>query len=237
MSIFARRALTATALLVFAIASAGWFESEATQRKAFIGFLQSTIIDRSGVHVLKLSPDDEKTFGNYTNHYAIILNFASDPELTSIGAHMAQVAQKGALRTFQELIDRRADLRSVGDDLGKLLKALDQKLAAANAARAALKQPDDLKTVYNAAFDKVVTAPAQGFREAIPIAQNIASTAAKVGDYLDAHRDKIKLVGTTVQASDPKIQSEINALLDALNAYTPRFNEAQRKLGIIFQGS
>jgi hypothetical protein len=63
------------------------------------------------------------------------------------------------------------------------------------------------------------------------------TAAANFGDYMYAHRDKVKIVGTSVQASDPKTQAEVNALAAALNSNAPRMNDAQRRLRIVLQGT
>ena len=102
---------------------------------------------------------------------------------------------------------------------------------------AALKQPDDLKTVYDAAFDKVIGAPLRGFHESTPIAQSIATAAANLGDYVASHGDGVKIVGTSLQAKEKRTQAEVDTLVNALNSNASRFNEAQRKLRIILQGS
>lgn len=55
-----------------------------TQRKAFIGFLQTQIVDRPGVHVPVLNAADNKAFGNYTAHYAVITDFVGDADMTAM---------------------------------------------------------------------------------------------------------------------------------------------------------
>jgi Protein of unknown function (DUF3053) len=82
MSILARAARAAMCI-VFAAALAGfsWGNSEADQRKAFIAFLQD-INNRPGIHYLVPNADDEKAFGPYLQHYAIILDFTKDMNAT-----------------------------------------------------------------------------------------------------------------------------------------------------------
>ena len=52
-------------------------------------------------------------------------------------------------------------------------------------AHEASKQPDDLKTVYDKAFAKIIAEPMQGFHDTVPIALEIVTAAANLGDYLD----------------------------------------------------
>lgn len=227
---FAALALVACSLLLTACG-----DSEPEQRKAFMAFLQTRIVDRPGVHVPVANDDDIKAFGPYAAHYKLITDFVGNSQLMAMNKTMNDALPQ--LRSFQDLIDKRAEVRLGGERLRDAIKAADVKLAETEKARAALKQPDDLKKVYDAAFDKVITRPMQGFRETTPIALDIIDAALKLADYMVAHRDKVKIVGTSPQATDRKTQDEVNALANALNANAPRMNEAQRRLRIILQGS
>ena len=73
----ADRAARWAAVIVFAATLVAWGNSEADQRKAFIGFLQD-INNRPGIYFLVPTANDEKAFGPYLAHYAIILDFNRD---------------------------------------------------------------------------------------------------------------------------------------------------------------
>jgi hypothetical protein len=229
------RAAGFAALMLFAVGLAACGDSEPDQRKAFIGFLQTRILDKPGVHIPRPTDGDIKSFGPYAAHYAIIVNFVNNADLSAMNKKLNDSLPK--LASAQDLIDRRAEIRAAGEGMGAVFKEGDIKLAETIKARDALIQPDDLKAVYDAAFDKVIVKPMQGFHETIPIAQEIVTAAANLGDYLYAHRDKVKIVGTVPQAADAKTQAEMNALASALNANGPRLNDAQRRLRVILQGS
>lgn len=108
----------------------------------------------------------------------------------------------------------------------------DARLAETKNAHSSPRQPDDVKAVYDAVFDKVVTKPMQGFHDTTSIALDIIDAALKLADYMVAHGDKVKIVDTRPQAADRETQDEVNAL----NANAPRMNEAQRRLRILLQG-
>jgi hypothetical protein len=221
--------------LVATLAVAGCFENEPAQRKAFIDFLQTRIIDRSGVHVPLLSDDETKAFGDYAKHYAVITGFTADAEMTTIIQKLVQGLPE--LRSAQSLIEKRAAIRKAGNEMGEALRVMDEKYAKAKAAREALKQPEDLKPVYDKAFDRTVTGPVVGLRESVPLAQAITVAAGNIGDYVAAHSDSVRIVGTNLQAKDKKTQSEVDDLVNALNGLAPKFNDAQKKLKIILQGT
>ena len=72
-----KRAVRGAISNLFVVALAGWGSSEADQRKAFIAFLQD-INTRPGIHFLVPTANDEKAFGPYLQHYALILDFDKD---------------------------------------------------------------------------------------------------------------------------------------------------------------
>jgi len=61
------RAVRSALCILFVVALAGWGNSEADQRKAFIAFLQD-VNNRPGIHYLVPTPNDEKAFGPYLQH-------------------------------------------------------------------------------------------------------------------------------------------------------------------------
>lgn len=237
MIAFTRRAAGFAALALFtaAFVLAACGDNEPEQRKAFMAFLQTRIVDRAGAHVPVPNGEDIKSFGPYAAHYKVITDFIGDAEMMAMNKKMNDALPQ--LRSFKELVDRRADVKLGGERLRDAMKASDIKLAETEKARAALKQPDDLKAVYNAAFNKVVTKPMEGFRETMPIALDIIDAAVKLADYVVAHPDTVKIVGSSPQATNRQTQTELSALANSLNANGARLNEAQRRLRIILQGS
>jgi hypothetical protein len=235
MQTITRRSFALAGVLLLALSAAACGDNEPEQRKAFIAFLQTRIVDKPGVHVAKPTEEEIKAFGPYAAHYAVMLDFLTDSDLSAMNKKLNDALP--TLRSAQDLVDHRVEVRAAGEKLGGVLNAMDAKFAETKKAREALKQPDDLKAVYDAAFDKVINKPVQGFHEVTPIAQEITAAAARLGDYIYAHRDTVKIVGTSPQATDRKTQNEVNALATALSSNGARYNEAQKRLRIILLGS
>jgi hypothetical protein len=237
MMVFNRRVACFAAMTLFAIALAACVDDEPDQRKAFIEFLQTRIVDKRGVHVPKLSADETKSFGPYAAHFAVITDFSDNPELKGIGARMDQVMQKVSIRTVQEFVDHRAEFKTVMEDMGKLTETMNRLLVSTNAARAALKQPDDLKAIYDKAYERDVNAPVRGFNEVMPIVTEIAASSLKLGDYIDAHRSKVAMSDRSITGKDPQTAKELDALVKAVGAKGPRFQEAQQRLRVTLEGN
>src|SRR5690348_5006168 len=94
MSLFNRAARGVIGIfLALVLAGFSFGSSEADQRKAFIAFL-ADINNRPGIHYLVPTPADEKAFGPYLPHYAIILDFVKDMNV-SMQDFIAQAIKLG----------------------------------------------------------------------------------------------------------------------------------------------
>ncbi|MBV9567217.1 MAG: DUF3053 domain-containing protein [Hyphomicrobiales bacterium] len=229
-----RRVAVVGLLATFALVACG--DSEATQRKAFIEFLQTRIVDKPGLHVPQPTEEQTKSFGPYGTDYGIILAF-NDGMDKNVSGRMQQVFQKGMMRSLSDLMTRRDDLSTASEGMRTLRAALDAELTRADAAHAALKQPDALKSVYDKAYEKAVTAPATAFKDGFPVIDGALQAAQNLGNFLDQHRDAIKINGSTIQTTDPKLNNELNNLIGALTRNGQAVFDAQRKLQATIRGS
>ncbi len=239
MTTFSRRifSFAAAAMLVFNLAACG--DPEPEQRKAFIAFLQ-TMISRPGVHVMNTKPDDEKTFGDYTRHYAVILDFNKDMRVVmeEFATRMKQLGlDQTTPRTLEQMVVHRADILAVSEGMAKSLAGMKESLASAQAKRAALKQPDDLKQVYDTFFNKLVTEPVRSVEKVYATLGDAVKASLVMVDYVNSHKAQLVVSGTQVQAKDAKTLAELNELLKVHNAAGVRFNEARRDLRKTMEGS
>src|SRR6201999_2151422 len=90
----------AWALIAFLLAGC---QDEPTERKAFIEFLQTRIIDKPGLHVPHLTPEQERGFGDYAKQYAIITDF-NDGLDRSVAKPMAEAINRGSIRSLDEVV-------------------------------------------------------------------------------------------------------------------------------------
>ena len=227
------RPLVALALaLPLMLAACGSKEPE--QRAAFTQFLQTRIVDKPGVRVPKLTEEEKKSFGDYAAQYAVITDFnaAMDASVKPMGNLM----QKGAVRSLNDVIARRDDIKTVQTALKDMGEALTKEQAKADAARAQLKQPDDLKVVYDKAYAKTVTVPADTFREVLPQISGTLDSSLKVAEYVEAHKAQIDLSGPMPKVQDPTVLAELNKLLQDLTAQAQKVQQAQTRLQAVMLG-
>jgi len=136
MTSFARF-LSMLCVLALGVALAGCGDKEATQRAAFITFLQTRVLDRPGVRVPQPNEEQKKSFGEYAQHYAVITEF-NEGMNQSVSKPMNEIMARGALRSISDVVARRDDLKVAREGIVTLRKALDTQLAKADSARAQL---------------------------------------------------------------------------------------------------
>lgn len=209
---------------------------EAEQRSAFIAYLQTRVLDKPGLRVPTPTAEEKTSFGDYAQHYAVITDF-NEGMNKSVSQPMTQVMAKGALRSLADLPARRDDLKAAKEGLGGLRTALDQQLAKADAARAQLKQPDDLKQVYGKAYEKTVTTPAATFKEVFPALDAVFDSALAIGDFMEKNKSKLQVSGASLTVTDPAVRAELDKMVQQLGRQSAAINTAQDKMRTMLRGS
>lgn len=223
----------AVLLVVIGLIACG--DSEATQRRAFIQFLQTRIIAKPGIHVPKLTAEETVALGEYAKHYAVIADFNGKLD-QAVSQPLQRALEAGAPRSLDDLVARRSDIAAVSAGFTQVRAALDRELAAADAARGALKQPDDLKPVFDAAYERDVTRPAQAMIEVFPDVDDATRSILALADFLDQHRDKVKIEGPMIRVADPALQRPLSVLVDSLRAKQEAIQKAKQRLRDVVAG-
>ncbi len=206
-----KRAAVVAALIGFALLLAGCFGQEPAQRKAFIEFLQTRIIDKPGLHIPIMSDEDIANFGPYADHYRIMNGFHHRLDAT-LSADFARAMQIGSPRSIEDLVQHRALLPIITQGMAKMKTEIDKALADADAAHAALQQPPDLKVVYDKAYERMVTRPANVFRELIPMMLSGLPVIEKLATFLDEHRNAVEYRGGMPFTRDARLRPQLDAL-------------------------
>lgn len=209
--------------------------NEEAQRKAFIEFLQTRIIDKPGVHVPVLRDEDKNLFGEYSAQYAAMQHFHESLNKRTEDSLTTAMKQMN-ISSMGQAIQRREDIQSAQKTLNELPALISEEQAKADEARKSFKQPEDLKAVYDKAYDRVVTQPAEAMKNMMPVASETLTATLEALDYINAHQDVIKVNGAMIKVSDPVIQKELNTRLQALNTKAQATMQAQRKMVAVVYG-
>jgi hypothetical protein len=226
-----KRPLRLLCLVVLALAGC---DDEPTQRRAFIDFLQENIVARPGVHLMLMKPELAKTFGPYAAHYQVILDFNTGFDLSPLEkvAHL-----KGEISDLNDLIAHRGDLRELRQALPDVIAAVDLKLTTANAARAALQQPPDLKDVYDKAYDRLVTRPGTLLQKMLKLLPTSLDGMLALADYAADNAKAVRISGMGGSSSDPVVERHLGELIDAMHQNDDAVAELKRQFQALLSGT
>jgi hypothetical protein len=140
-------------------------------------------------------------------------------------------------RTIEQIAAAPADLTAAKDAVDKMEQGIETRLAKVTADRAALKQPDDLKTVYDKTFDRLVNAPALAFENSAKTLSTGIDATLALANYINAHRAKLVVSGMQIQAKDQRTLDELTPLMKAYQDAGERFVAAQRQTDRVLGGN
>ncbi|HVH81720.1 MAG TPA: DUF3053 family protein [Stellaceae bacterium] len=207
---------------------------EASERRAFIDFLQDHIVSRPGVHLMLMDEELAKSFGRYASHYQIILDFNSNLNLTPFerAAHL-----KNEISDLNDFAAHRGELRALEQALPEMIAVVDKKLETANAAHAALQQPPDLKEVYDKAFDRLVTRPGTLMQKMLALLPSSLDAMIAVGDYVAANAGVVRIVGMEGASDDPVVERHMRELVVAMHKNDAVAAELKREFQALLNGT
>jgi hypothetical protein len=230
-----RRVFALVGVLTLALMAAGCFDNEPQQRGAFIAFLQTQVIDKPGLHIPIMSEQDIADFGRYADHYRVMNGFHHQLD-ASVSKDLAQAMQISSPRSLEDLRNHRDILPVLRTGISKMKSELDKAEADADAAHKALKQPPDLKTVYDGAYERMVTTPARVFRALVPMIETMLEPIDALATYLDEHRDTITFRAGSPVVTDPATRARLAALMEAAGKAARATEDGKRMLRAMAEG-
>ncbi len=231
-----REKLLPSLFLAVALALAGCGDSEQKQAQAFADFLQKRILEQPGVHVPILSDEESKALGPFAANFAILKSFNDDLSAALRDYGKAMHAAPGNIAPL-DLPKYRPDLMAARDYFSHAPAAIDAALAKAQAAREKLVLPETVKARFDAAYDQLVTRPADAFRETIGPSLGALDAEIAIANFIDAHKAEMKVVGNQMQIAKADLRRQLDALLSAYQAANGKAQEAGRKLEKVAQGN
>jgi hypothetical protein len=203
--------------------------NETGERKAFIEFLQTRIVDQPGLRVPKLSDEERKSLGRYAEQYAVIGDF-NDSMGKAFNEASPAIQTMASLSTPQALVQGQARIGEARAALAKVKGQLGEQLGKTQADRARLEQPAEVKTVFQAAYDKTVVQPSQLMLKVLDQTDGILAEAQSFATFLRANEASVKFNGSQVEVNSPALLEELNAHLGVLNDKRRKLMELQNEL-------
>lgn len=207
----------------------GCGDKEAEQRKAFIDFLQNTVM-RSGENLPTLSEDQKQKFGPYVSDYAIVYGFSQQVNKAIDTGLKPVVDELSAIRVPQDYLTHRDSLRQASGSLNVLSQQIQTAKMQADSSKNALKQPEDLKTIYDNIYSKVVTQPANALTTLLPALQTLSQDVILTGDFLQQQGSNVSFNGNSIQFPSQEQATQYNTLMSNLSANAQSLTQAQRAI-------
>lgn len=205
---------------------AGCGDKDADQRKAFSEFLENTVM-RSGTQLPALSENQKKTMGSYVGDYAIIYGFSQQLTRALNDGIRPVTDQLAAIHVPQDYLSQRDALRQAGGALSVVSQQIQNARNLADSSKTSLKLPEDLQKVYNDAYAKVVTQPADQLQPLLPQLQSLTQTVMDIGDFLQAQETRLNFVNDTVQFPTQDQVNQYNTLVGNIANNANALNQAR----------
>src|SRR5471030_208012 len=220
-------------LMTLVLAVSGCGDKEPAQRKAFIDFLQTRILAKQTVAVPQLTEKERDQFGPYSDDYALITDFHKQMN-TEMSASLGPVfAGLNETVTVNKLLEKRDDLQKMVESSSNWREKLVVLRKQADTRHAALKQPDDLKAVYDQAYEKVVIQPSDVAEQAFTLLPKVLTLVVAKADFIKAQGKKVTISGNTLQFDKQATLNKYNAIqqqLVPLNAELIKLSTQMQKM-------
>jgi len=192
-------------------------QKEQEERKAFIAFLETDVIAAAGTDRARMSDAVRKKVGEYGRHFDVIA--VHSKELRDINARLTgektRIAAHGSV-PMDKLGSERARIELIVAAFSRSMQHIDAAKARADAARAALKQPEDLRAAFDRAYEKEVSGYAAASQALYAAQKDFYVEALRMGAFIEKNRDKIQFRNKTVTIDEQALLHEYNALQKAL---------------------
>jgi hypothetical protein len=199
---------------------------EQEQRKAFIEFLEKDVM-AAGADRVRMSDATRKKIGNYLRHFDVIAAYSKD--LGDINARLAgektRIAALGPV-PMDKIGSERARIERLAAALFRSAQQVEAVKTRADAARAALKQPEDVRAAFDKAYEKEVGGYAAALRDLYAVQQDFYDEAARMGMFFEKHGEKIQIRNNAVTIDEQALAAEYNALQSALQEKSRKMQDA-----------
>ena len=219
-------------MMIFAVSGCG--DKEPAQRKAFMDFLQSRILDKQVLTVPQLTEEEKKQFGEYSKDYAIITGFHHQMN-TELNSSLVPVfAGMNSVNSVNALVEQRDDLKKMADSSLNWKEKIITLRTQADTQRSALKQPDDLKKLYDQAYDKTVVKPSEITEQVFDLLPKVLNLIVEKADFIKSQGKNVTITGNRLQFSTQKQLDKYNAIqqqLVPLNAQLMEYSRQMQQMG------
>ncbi|MCX2944431.1 DUF3053 domain-containing protein [Rahnella perminowiae] len=215
-------------LMMFALSGCG--DKEPAQRQAFIDFLQSRILDKPALAVPQLTEAQKKQFGDYTQDYAIITGFHHQMNIELDSSLVPVFAGMNGVNSVSNLLEQRDDLKKMADSSEKWKEKIVLLKTQADTRHAALKQPDDLKKIYDQAYEKTIVKPTQITEQVFDLLPQVLNLIVAKADFIKNQGKNVTITGNRLQFANQKQLDKYNAIQQQLVPLNAQLMQLSRQM-------
>lgn len=199
---------------------------EPQQREKFIDILQTRVITPKGIYVPQLTDDERKQIGIYIDHFQILTDFheAMDLRMSKMGDSIQKMSQIKPSTDPQENLESIIQVKNV---INEMNTGLNEEFAKTKINKEALQQPDDLKAVFDQAFEKSLLKPVNAFNAMMNKVNEALDAQTKLYEFIQANKGKLDLSGQTIIINDESIQAQLQELMNEVNQKAAELTSTQ----------
>lgn len=217
-------------ILVTGLHLSGCSDPEPRQREAFIVFLQTEIINKSRVNLPPLTSQKQEEIGSYLQYYQLLTSF--NQQLKIVFTPLEQsIRAIQPMNTVSQLIDQQQQINDVLANIKMTQQAMDKVIISSKEAYDALVLPEEVKKVFDDAFNKVVINEVEMAKQVLPLMTNVYTSMQRVIDFVELKGNKLSINNASIQFSTPEDLDTFNQLYrsmqDAYQEYQ-QFNQVIR---------
>ncbi|WP_376095046.1 DUF3053 family protein [Roseomonas sp. CCTCC AB2023176] len=211
--------------------------AEAPQRRALIAFLTTRAAAGGGLRLPVPTAEERTAFGPYAAHWDVIRDFHAAMDARVAGPYRT-VAGATAPTTLQDIVPvaKRDELARAREAIGRIRTALAEEFAKTEAARNALRQPDDLRAAYDPVFDRLVRTPARIFGTAFPLMEEALAATERLGELIAANLVRLRVSGNNLEVRDASLRARLDAQMNEVRTSGAALQDAQRRLLDLMNG-
>ena len=215
-------------LALFVLSGCG--DKEPAQRKAFMDFLQTRILDKPVLAVPQLTEAQKKEFGDYSKDYAIITGFHHQMNIELDSSLVPVFAGMNGVNSVSNLLEQRDDLKKMADSSGRWKEEIVLLKTQADTQRAALKQPDDLKKVYDQAYEKTIVKPSEVTEQVFDLLPQVLNLIVTKADFIKDQGKNVTITGNRLQFASQKQLDKYNAIQQQLVPLNAQLMQLSRQM-------
>ncbi len=194
-------------------------DNEPERRGAFINVLRQNVLEQSGGRIALLTEADKKAIGPYAEHFAVLADTVASDRINVTDAVNEIRRLADEMRRTTDPAGRLERLERLEAALASVRRDVETAIAEAQAKRAALKHPQDLKAVYDQAYEKLIGNRSKAAVEIFDLSADLIGAFRAVNDYVSANPDKVHYGGDNdIIITDGSAETQVTALLAEQNA-------------------